>query len=272
MKYLLSLLLAFPLLSCRKTETTILPSQVAKMHSLKSLKKMILIEGGKYQPFYGKGDSLISVKSFWMDESPVTNGEYLEFVKLNPQWQKSKIKRLYADSLYLKDWESDITLGKNAKINSPVTQVSWFGAKAYAESVGKRLPTLDEWEFVGRADETSTDASKKISYSSNIINLYNEKNRHTNEIKKSVPNIYGIYNMFDLVWEWTEDFNSILTTGDSRKGVYDDKQLNCASAAISANDINNYAAFMRFAFRTSIKANFTINNLGFRCAKDSLSK
>ena len=30
----------------------------------------------------------------------------------------------------------------------------------------------------------------------------------------------------------------------------------------------NYAAFMRYAFRGSIKANYTTKNLGFRCAKN----
>lgn len=270
MKLLFYCGLFLTLFSCAKDETYVSDLQNRELTSIKSSKKMILIEGGKYQPFYGKGDSLISVKSFAMDDSPITNGEFLEFVKSNPQWRKSEIKRIYADSLYLKDWISDLQLSKTANVNSPVTQVSWFAAKAYAKSVGKRLPTLDEWEFVGRADEAEINASKKLSYSSNIINLYNEKNRQYKEIKLSRPDIYGVYNMFDLVWEWTEDFNSILTTGDSRGGVYDDKQLNCASSAISANDISNYAAFMRFALRTSLKADYTINNLGFRCAKDSL--
>ena len=74
--------------------------------------------------------------------------------------------------------------------------------------------------------------------------------------------------MFDLVWEWTDDFNSIMTTSDSRNGDFDDKGLFCASAATSAADVLNYASFMRYAFRSSLKANYTVENLGFRCAKD----
>jgi len=76
--------------------------------------------------------------------------------------------------------------------------------------------------------------------------------------------------MFDLIWEWTDDFNSILSTNDSRAGQYDDKNLFCAGNATSATDILNYAAFMRFAMRTSLKANYTVANLGFRCAKDTI--
>lgn len=239
-----------------------------KLAQLTSTKKMIRIEGGQYTPFYGRKDTLVTVKPFLMDETPVTNAEFLEFVKKNPQWSKSKIKSIYADSSYLKDWPSDFELPKNFKPNSPICSVSWFAAKAYSESVGKRLPTQDEWEFTAQADEVSKNASKKPSYSSNIINLYNIKNKQYGEVGKSKPNIYGIYNMFDMIWEWSEDFNSTLTTGDSRKSQFDDKQLNCAGSAISANDIYNYAAFMRFAFRTSVKANYSVQNLGFRCAKD----
>ena len=75
--------------------------------------------------------------------------------------------------------------------------------------------------------------------------------------------------MFDLVWEWTDDFNSIMTTSDSRTAEFDDKGLFCASAATSTTDVLNYASFMRYAFRSSLKANYTVGNLGFRCAKDS---
>ena len=240
-----------------------------KNEKIVSNKKMIFIEGGQYTPFYGRKDTLVTVKPFLMDETPITNAEFLEFVKKNPQWSKSKIKAIYADSTYLKDWPSDFELPKNYKPNSPVCNVSWFAAKAYSESVGKRLPTQDEWEFVAQADDVVKNATKKPSYSSDIIDLYNVKNKQYNEIALSKPNAYGIYNMFDLIWEWSEDFNSTLTTGDSRKSQFDDKQLSCAGSAISANDIYNYAAFMRFAFRTSVQANYTVSNLGFRCAKDA---
>lgn len=77
--------------------------------------------------------------------------------------------------------------------------------------------------------------------------------------------------MFDLIWEWTDDFNSVLTTGDSRTGQYEDKSMFCAASATTATDVLNYAAFMRFALRESLKANYTIANLGFRCAKDTVT-
>jgi formylglycine-generating enzyme required for sulfatase activity len=241
------------------------------LQSIHSNTKMVYIPGGEYMPFYGAIDSNeVSVSPFLIDENAVTNREFLEFVKANPQWRRSNISRIYADSSYLKEWVSDLELPKNAKPDAPVTYVSWFAAKAYAKSVGKRLPTLDEWEFLAMADTDTSNARDKKSYSAAIIDLYLQKDRQYNAVKKSKPNYWKVYNMFDLIWEWTDDFNSILTIGDSRTGTNEDKSLFCAAGGSNATDVNNYAAYMRFAMRTAIKANFSIANLGFRCAKDTL--
>lgn len=230
--------------------------------------KMVYIPGGEYKPFYGLDTAISRVVPFWVDERPVTNAEFLAFVKANPQWRKSKIKSIYTDTTYLRDWQDDLTLPVNALPDAPVCWVSWFAAKAFAQSVGKRLPTLDEWEFLAMADNEVANARSKPSYSDAILDLYLQKDRQFQAVGKSSPNYWKVYNVFDLIWEWTDDFNSVLVTNDSRTGQYDDKNLFCAGGATSATDVLNYAAFMRFAFRQSIKAHYTIANLGFRCAKD----
>lgn len=232
--------------------------------------KMVYIKGGLYKPFYGSDTILVDVKPFLIDERPVTNAEFLAFVKANPQWQRSSVKKIFVDAAYLKDWKSDTELPLNADPEAPVCFVSWFAAKAFAKSIGKRLPTLDEWEFVAMADTDTPNARYKPSYSDAILDLYLEKDRQYKKVKQSKPNYWGVYNVFDLIWEWTDDFNSALTTGDSRAGEYDDKGLFCAGGATSATDVLNYAAYMRYSMRTAIKANYTIANLGFRCAKDTL--
>ncbi len=266
----------FLLFACNKNESKLsketidnqsLPDSLA---AIKTDVKMVYIPGGEYKPFYGSEKVNVEVAPFLIDERAVTNREFLEFVTANPQWRKSKIKRIYSDTSYLRDWPSDLELPKGANPDAPICFVSWFAAKAFAESVGKRMPTLDEWEFVAMADNEVPNAREKKSYSDDIVDLYLQKDRQFNAVKLSAPNYYGVYNMFDLIWEWTDDFNSVMTTGDSRKGDFNDKSLFCAGGATAATDVLNYAAFMRFALRTSIKANFTIANLGFRCAKDTI--
>ncbi|KIA89710.1 formylglycine-generating enzyme family protein [Kaistella jeonii] len=265
----------FILISCNKKGTEIsskkVPAAITQEAAIHPNVKMISIKGGSYLPFYGDS-SLVKVDDFLLDERPVTNKEFRDFVIKNPKWKRSNIKTIFADDTYLKNWQNDETLPKNADPDAPITFVSWFAAKAFAKSAGKRLPTLDEWEFVAMADEEIANARKKPTYSAHLINLYNEKLREKNKVMISKPNFYGVYNMFDLVWEWTDDFNSIMSTADSRNGEFDDKGLFCASAATSATDVLNYASFMRYAFRSSLKANFTVENLGFRCAKDLQKK
>ncbi len=272
----ISALIALVALSACTKKTDILLDNNVQNDSIRMIHtsvKMAYISGGEYMPFYGAIDSNeVKVNPFLMDERAVTNEEFLAFVKANPQWRKSAISTIFADTTYLYNWPSDLELPTNAKPDAPVTFVSWYAAKAFAKSVGKRLPTLDEWEFVAMADEDTMNARKKKSYSAAIIDLYLVKDRQYNAVKQSNPNYWGVYNMFDLIWEWTDDFNSILSVGDSRSGSNEDKNLFCAAGATSATDVNNYAAYMRFGMRTSIKAHYTISNLGFRCAKDTVIK
>jgi formylglycine-generating enzyme required for sulfatase activity len=268
-----SFLLGLLLLSCtlrQEKQNDIKPdyNQVPLVPSTSSV-RMVLVRGGGYKPFYGNDSDFVKVRPFLLDERPVTNGEFLDFVRLNPSWRKSAIKRIFADSTYLRDWPSDLSIPAGADPEAPVCYVSWFAAKAFAQSVHKRLPTLDEWEFVAMSDETAADARSKASYSDHIVTQYMLKDKQYLPVKQSQPNFWGVYNMFDRVWEWTDDFNSVLTTADSRTGQYDDKGLFCAASATTATDVLNYAAFMRFGFRTSLKANYTVSNLGFRCAKDT---
>ncbi|HMV23457.1 MAG TPA: formylglycine-generating enzyme family protein [Saprospiraceae bacterium] len=265
------------LIACTKEQVTKqvmndkIPQQLPDtLRKLNVNTKMAYIPGGEYKPFYSSDTGLVTVHPFLMDERPVTNSEFLAFVKANPQWQRSKIKQIYADSSYLRTWLSDTAYAADALPDAPVCNVSWYAANAFAQSVNKRLPTLDEWEFVAMADRTSKDARKKPEYSDAIIDLYLQKDRQFQPVAKSTPNYWGVYNMFDLIWEWTEDFNSVLTTGESRGGKYEDKSLFCAGSATTSTDLLNYAAFMRFSLRSSVKAHYTIANLGFRCARDTM--
>ena len=229
---------------------------------------MVRINTGSYVPLYGSEDKLpVKVDAFLLDVYPVTNYDYLNFVKNYPEYGKSKIKRIFANTSYLSDWSNDLNFGK-LKPNSPVTNVSWFAAKKYCECQGKRLATMDEWEYVAMADEKRIDARTKEQFNKYILAWYEKNQTYNNAIGQTYKNYWGVYDMHGLIWEWTYDFNSIFLSGESRKDKDTDTELFCGSASINASDLMNYAAFMRFAFRGSLKASYTTKNLGFRCAKD----
>jgi formylglycine-generating enzyme required for sulfatase activity len=229
---------------------------------------MTTIKGGTYIPLYGIDSTTVTVNSFLMDIYPVTNRDYSIFVEKFPQWNRSNVIRLFADENYLINWERKDAFGDRLLPNTPVTNVSWFAAKKYCDCLGKRLPTVDEWEYVAMADETSPDARKKKSYNQHILEWYETPKSFNNTIGSTFINYWGVSDLHGLVWEWTFDFNSVLISGESRKDVDKDSNLFCGSAAVGATDLMNYAAFMRYAFRGSIFANYTGKNLGFRCVKD----
>lgn len=230
--------------------------------------KMVLIKGSTYIPLYGRDSLPVTINDFQMDIYPVTNEEYLEFVKKNPKWQRSNVKSLFADDNYLSIWKSDTVLGDNQSLKAPITSVSWFAANDFCECQGKRLPTVDEWEYAAMANETIPDARTLKTYNEFILSWYEKPKTFNNEIGSTFKNYWGVYDLHGLVWEWTSDFNSVLITGESRKDVDKDSDLFCGSAAVGATDLMNYAAFMRYAIRGSSKAKYTMKNLGFRCVKD----
>lgn len=228
--------------------------------------KMVPIQEGSFVPLYGAiSKKPVLVKSFFIDVFPVTNSEYLNFIKKYPDFSKSKIKGIFADKSYLTYWHNDFDFG-NANPKAPVTNVSWFAAKKYCECQGKRLPTMDEWEYVAMADEKKIDARTKTEFNKYILSWYEKSKTYENPIGKTFKNYWGVYDMHGLVWEWTADFNSVFLSGESRKDKSADKNLFCGASSVNATDLMDYAAFMRYAFRGSLKAQYSTRNLGFRCA------
>ena len=233
---------------------------------------MVPIKGGTYTPLYGRDSLQVTIIDFKMDVYPVTNQEYLEFVKEHPKWKRSKVIKLFADESYLINWNSDTEFGDSQSLNAPITNVSWFVANDYCECQGKRLPTIDEWEYAAMANEELPDARELKNYNEYILGWYEKPKTFNNEIGSSFKNYWGIWDLHGLVWEWTSDFNSVMVSGESRKDVDNDSNLFCGSAAIGATDLMNYAAFMRYAIRGSLKAKYTMKNLGFRCVKSTENK
>jgi sulfatase modifying factor 1 len=220
----------------------------------------VVIPAGVYTNLF-KNEGAVAVAAFALDRYPVTNADYLEFVRQRPAWQRSQVKRIFADASYLSHWTGDLEPGPHAPSNSPVVQISWFAARAYAKWKQQRLPTLAEWELAARADTSNTVAT--------ILAWYGRPVRSPlPAVGSTFAQAQGVWDLHGLTWEWVDDFNTALVTGESRADTGLERNLFCGSGAVGASSFDDYAAFMRYAFRSSLKANYTVPTLGFRCAKD----
>ena len=86
---------------------------------------MTVVPTGSYQPLYGPAK--VRVASFSLDKRTVTRGEFLEFAAAHPEWRTPTLITTY--------------------LARPVTDISRLAAEAFCAAHGKRLPTVDEWEY-----------------------------------------------------------------------------------------------------------------------------
>lgn len=238
---------------------------------------MARIPAGQYRPLYATRSGVPErVAGFLLDREPVTQDEYLAFVRREPKWRRSAVRRVFAEREYLSDWAGDLAVGSTSADRRPVTRVSWFAARAYCESRGKRLPTTGEWEYAANASETERNANGDAQFTRRILSMYaTRSSTRATAIGDGFRNAFGVADLHGVVWEWTLDFNATVVADDSRAAGSGadarDHHLFCASAAIGAADPTNYPAFLRYAVRSGLTGRTTMQSLGFRCAADLVS-
>lgn len=233
---------------------------------------MVGVGPGSYRSLYPTGDSdgssVVEVKAFRLDRYPVTNADFLAFVRANARWQRGQAPALFADERYLRHWQGPLALGATAPARAPVVNVSWFAAKAYCAWRGKRLPSEHEWELAASAGERSYDGASEDGFTERILGWYAAPTpKVLPEVGGRAPNAWGAHDLHGLVWEWVLDYAATFAAADSR-GNDDEARQMCGAGAATAAEKSDYAAFMRSAFRSSLEARYTNPNLGFRCALD----
>lgn len=225
------------------------------------------IPAGVYRPFYAAPAAPgQAIESFHLDRTPVTRGDFLAFVAAQPGWRRSQVKRVFADADYLRDWAGDLVPGEGTH-DLPVVNVSWFAARAYARWRGARLPTMDEWEYAAAADETRADARSDPAFRQRLLEVFAQIGKAEPHRAGSVmTNLYGVTDLHGNVWEWVEDFNSVMFPAAT--GVDEGSRwlLACGGETLDATSSGDHAAYNRFAIRASIRGAFTSPQLGFRCA------
>jgi formylglycine-generating enzyme required for sulfatase activity len=188
---------------------------------------------------------------FWLESTEVTNRAFQKFVLANPEWQKSRIDRRLHDGNYLIDWKAnEFPSGKG---ESPVVNVSWYAARAYAAWTGKRLPAEAQWEYACRAKTQSAYWWGEA---------FDAGPAGATAIGSTVKNPFGLTSMLGGVWEWTSSLYRtypFAEDGRSDPSGQGDRVTRGASG-------NSGPGMLRSANRNRVSPATCSDLLGFRCA------
>ncbi len=226
---------------------------------------MSLVPGGVFTlPFHRDTAAVtVTVSPFYLDVHAVTAAEYSAFLQRHPRFQPAHIGRLLAEQTYLRAWKSGLP---PQALKSPVTDISWYAAKAYCADQGKRLPTTAEWEWAAKPLPLGMDSAAFLQA---VIDWYGTPMRTPPPaVGSGTRNLYGIEDLFGVIWEWTSDFNAFGFTGLNDQSA-ESRGLFCGAGTTNAAGFANYATYMRWAFRLSLQPDYTEESLGFRCARNA---
>jgi len=121
------------------------------------LRGMVRVEGGRFalqdpRPLgCTRARDVVTIESFYLDETEVSNREYLDFLSSTGRAAPSVWREAGYDG---HDWRSlPVDALEDRWLDLPVVGASWEDAQAYARWMGKRLPTHLELEWALRGPE-----------------------------------------------------------------------------------------------------------------------
>ncbi len=255
-------------------------------------KDMVYVPAGNFTMGSNSADSdeqpahAVYLDAFYIDKYEVTNAKYAAYLTealSNGEIQASS-STVTKDGKELIDLDDGCQISysggtfvvESGKENYPLIEVPWYGAKAYAEHYGKRLPTEAEWEYAARGGSQSLGYSYSGSnnvddvawYFENSTNpdnpFYNGKGTHIVGTKQ--PNELSIYDMSGNVWEWCNDwydanyYSSSPTNNPQGPQIGNSRVLRGGSWDFNEHD-------SRIANRLGFDPDYSNHNRGFRCVR-----
>lgn len=197
---------------------------------------------------------------------PPGNYKYADFTN-----ERSRIG-FYPPDNYFVRWRY-VENRKEFYYDHPVTNVTWFGADAFARLYGMGLPTNSEWEKAARANSNNDYPWGNKLYT-NISNFRDSGDSYDNDTtpvwhysgKNNTKGNYSPYGVMDMAgntWDWTNSW-----WRDSSGKVIKGGSFNSLSHSVRADSIYCYEIMTWFEPAIGFTPNNATMDIGFRCVKD----
>lgn len=235
--------------------------------------EMVLVSAGPFLmgSYEGREDERpmreVFLDSFYIDKYEVTNAEYIKFLKaIGGHVGRCEgydcVETIYenADShILIEGGEYVVEEGYE---EHPVIKVSWYGAKAYCEHYGKRLPTEAEWEKAARGTDGRKYPWGNEFHPGRLNSDYRVGDTTPVGSYPDGVSPYGAYDMAGNVWEWVEDWYNAYPGSDYFSDFFGMKYK-----VVRGGSWNHPKEDARCACRDIAHPERHILVVGFRCAK-----
>lgn len=227
------------------------------------------------------------VDGFWIDRTEVTNAQFDAFVRATGYVTSAERGggaavfrepppgvevRGPADWWQLVDdasWRAPDGAGSSiaGRAHEPVVDISYADALAYAQWLGRELPSEAEWEFAAKAgrDNETADAAVRDAGNRPQANFWQGLFPYQDQVEDGydgrapvgcyAANPNGLYDMVGNVWEWTRDAYAGEPPSTVPRQVIKGGSYLCAS---------NYCSRARASSRQGQEADLPTSHVGFR--------
>lgn len=207
----------------------------------------------------------VTLPAFYLDRCEVTTTQYARFLNAVGRLTDAAGRPLIREGPYLPLEHRDGHWQPKAGLEQyPMVCVTWFGAMAYAQWVGKRLPTEAEWEKAARGTD-----GRKFPWGSDFDTSrfwLGQDQMHPVGTKPSGAAPCGALDMAGNAWEWTSSLFAPYPY-DAEDGREDPAAEGRRVARGGSWSGEPYIATSTYRFRP--EPGFAHYYLGFRCAKSA---